>query len=236
MYDKKKPHRLTICAVICYFVTESLPTPLHFSLHLPIAENSEIQLLPARAPRSLRVLDCAAFADKIYLDLTRVFHFGFDLVTLRGSGMSPTMNGGDMVICVKQSMLNRLAGIIPEEYRKIKQNDLVLVRYTPPSATGEDKKSRSMLVIKRVIGTGGDEFDSGGGQLILNQESLVGDTGNSDLIYPIRVPAGRLFLMGDDNAVSIDSRRRAFGMPAESDVQARPLAVVWPLFAIGPVN
>ena len=165
-----------------------------------------------------------------------IFHFGFDLVTLRGSGMSPTMNGGDMVICVKQSMLNRLAGIIPEEYRKIKQNDLVLVRYTPPSATGEDRKSRSMLVIKRVIGTGGDEFDSGGGQLILNQESLVGDAGNSDLIYPIRVPAGRLFLMGDDNAVSIDSRRRAFGMPAESDVQARPLAVVWPLFAIGPVN
>ncbi len=168
-----------------------------------------------------------------------IFYFGFDLVTLRGSGMRPTLNGGDMVICVKQSMLNRLMGIIPEDYRKIKQNDLVLVRYRQPSQAedGEEQEAApSMLVIKRVIGLGGDTFDSGGGQLILNQESLVGDLGYSDLIYPVQVPAGRMFLMGDDNAISIDSRSRAFGMPSEADVEARPLAVVWPLFAIGPVS
>lgn len=165
-----------------------------------------------------------------------IFYFGFDLVTLRGSGMSPTMNGGDMVLCVKQSMLNRLAGIIPEEYRRIRRNDVVLVRYRPPSANDEEPGVPAMLVIKRVIGQSGDEFDVGGGQLILNQETLVGDAGNSDLVYPVKVPAGRMFLMGDDTAVSIDSRRRAFGMPAEADVEARPLAVVWPLFAIGLVK
>lgn len=165
-----------------------------------------------------------------------IFHFGFDLVTLRGSGMSPGMNGGDRVLCVKQSLLNRLMGIIPEDYRKIERNDLVLVRYVPPSESGDGEDPSAMMIIKRVIGLGGDTFDVGGGQLILNQDTLVGDTGGSDLSYPVRVPAGRMFLMGDNSAVSIDSRRRVFGMPAEADVEARPLAVVWPLFAIGPVS
>lgn len=160
-----------------------------------------------------------------------IYYFGFDLVTIRGSGMSPTMNGGNMVLCVKQSMLNRLRGIIPDYYCEIKRNDLVLVRYTP-----EDEPDKSMLIIKRVIGVGGDVFDAGGGQLIINQDRLVGDTNESDLVYPVRVPGGQMFLMGDFNAVSIDSRRRAFGMVNEADVEGRPLAVVWPLFAIGPVS
>ena len=167
-----------------------------------------------------------------------IFYFGFDLVTLRGAGMSPTLNGGNMVLCIKQSLLNQLAGIIPEEIRRIDRNDVVLVRYREPSMSDEDDKddAPSTLIIKRVIGLGGDQFDEGGGELILNQSALVGYSGNSDLVYPVRVPAGELFLMGDNSAASIDSRRRAFGTVDEADVEGRPLAVVWPLFAIGRVS
>ena len=170
-----------------------------------------------------------------------IFHFGFDLVTLRGAGMSPTLNGGNMVLCIKQSLLNQLAGIVPEDIRKIDRNDVVLVRYREPSEQdGEDETDRdsapSTLIIKRVIGLGGDQFDEGGGELILNQSSLVGQSGSSDLVYPVKVPAGEMFLMGDNSAASIDSRRRAFGMVDETDVEGRPLVVVWPLFAVGRVS
>lgn len=175
-----------------------------------------------------------------------VFYFGFDLVTLRGAGMNPTLAGGDMVLCVKQSLLNRLIGIIPDDFQTIRRNDVVLVKYTPPSeeedTTGdaenaeEKEPEQSLMLIRRVIGVGGDAIDAGGGELILNQSELVGQTGNSDLVYPVNVPPGQLFLMGDQSAVAIDSRLRAFGLVNVDDVVGRPLAVVWPLSSIGLVS
>lgn len=167
------------------------------------------------------------------------FYFGFDLVTLRGAGMEPTLSGGYRVLCIKQSLLNRLAGIIPEDWRGIDRKDLVLIRCRLESEAAEEdeeEETQTALMIRRVTGIGGDDIDSGGGQLILNQSELVGDVGNGDLVYPVKVPAGRLFVTGDQSAVAIDSRMRLFGMVAESDVVGRPLLVVWPLYAFGPVT
>lgn len=170
---------------------------------------------------------------------TAVYYFGFDIVLMRGAGMSPTLRSGDRVLCIKQSLLDALQGIIPDETREVHRGDLVLMRYTPERETAgeeDDAEAPSALLIKRVTALGGDELDAGGGELILNQDSLAGAVGDSDLVYPIRVPAGRLFVMGDREDVSIDSRRRAFGMTPVSDVVGRPIAVVWPLYAVGPVS
>lgn len=164
-----------------------------------------------------------------------IFYYGFDIVTLQGASMSPAMDSGNMVLCVKQRLLNRLAGLIPEEYRSIERGDPVLLSYKLKSDQ-EGDAAQTLLIMKRVIGVGGDVLDSGGGELILNQDKIVGSAGDSDLVYPVRVPAGRMFVTGDQSSVSIDSRHRAFGMVAEADVVGRPLAVVWPLFAVGLVN
>lgn len=158
------------------------------------------------------------------------FHFCFDLVVARGSGMSPEIQGGSVVLCVKQSLLNELRGIIPESVRHPGRDSLVLLE--PPA----DEDGRAALMIRRVTGIGGDTLDLAAGQLIRNRETVVGDAGRTDWVYPVNVPAGQLFVTGDHRGVAIDSRLRAFGLAQEADVAGRPLAVIWPVYAIGPVK
>lgn len=162
-----------------------------------------------------------------------VYYFCFDLVAAQGVGMSPAIESGSRVLCLKQSILNKLIGIVPESFRRVERGDVVLVRYR---LYPDSEDSPTALLLRRVIATGGDEIDEGGGELILNREELVGWTGAGDLVYPIRVPAGKLFLLGDQSSLSVDSRMRSFGMIDETDVTGRALLVVWPLFSAGPVS
>ncbi|MBR1558915.1 MAG: signal peptidase I [Clostridia bacterium] len=197
----------------------------------PSAEEAEREIRRAKLRRYRRhrqnVLMLLVILSLIAGGLT--YYFGFDLMVVRGAGMSPALESGDRVLCVKQSLLNKLAGIVPESFRRVDRGDPVVLSYKLDN--GE-----TVRLIKRIVALGGDELDSGGGELILNREALAGLTGESDLVYPVRVPAGRLFVTGDHSAVSVDSRRRAFGMVAEADVVGRPLFIVWPLFAVGRVS
>lgn len=165
-----------------------------------------------------------------------LYGLGFELVRVEGAGMGPTLEGGNLVLCVKQKVLDSLAGIIPEDMRRIGQNDLVLFNYQVEPDGEISKKVRSALLIKRVVGLGGDEIDAAGGELIVNREHTAGQLVSGDLVYPVVVPTGRMFVLGDNRALSVDSRQRAFGMVAEADVIARPVAVVWPVYAMGLVK
>lgn len=162
-----------------------------------------------------------------------MYRYCFELVTVRGASMSPTLENGDVVLCVRQSLLDRLGGIVPEQKRRVTRDDLVLIRYAPqPAADGGEVP----LMIKRAIAMGGDTIDTGGGEMIVNQSTVAGHLGESDRVYPITVPTGQMFVVGDARAASIDSRQRAFGLVPEADVIARPVAVLWPAFDIGLVK
>ena len=165
-----------------------------------------------------------------------LFSLGFELVTVQGTGMHPTLESGSMVLCVKQSALDKLVGLIPEDVRRLQQNDLMLVRYRVEPDGEVHKKERSVLLIKRAAAMPGDVIDEAGGTLIVNQEMTIGDVVSSDLVYPVTVPTGCVFALGDNRTLSVDSRQRAFGMVPEADVVGRPLAVVWPVYAMGLVK
>lgn len=164
------------------------------------------------------------------------FYFCFDLVTVQGVGMSPTLDSGYKVLCIKQKVVDQLVGIIPEDMRRVGRNDLVLINYKVEPDGEIHKKERSVLLIKRAAGMPGDEIEVGGGQIIIGREENAGELVSSDLVYPVTVPTGYMFVLGDNRTLSVDSRQRAFGMVAEADVIARPLAVVWPVYAMGLVK
>ena len=160
----------------------------------------------------------------------------FELVSVQGTGMSPTLESGSLVLCIKQAALDKLVGIIPEDVRRIGRNDLVLIGYNVPPDGVNYRQMRSALLIKRAIGMGGDEIDTAGGEIIVNREETAGKLASSDLVYPVVVPTGRMYALGDNRALSVDSRHRTFGMVAEADVIARPVAVIWPVYAMGLVK
>ena len=164
------------------------------------------------------------------------FSLCFDLVTVQGTGMHPTLESGSMVLCVKQKIVDQLVGIIPEDMRRVGRNDLVLINYRVEPDGETHKKERSVLLIKRAAGMPGDEIEVGGGEIIIDREQTAGELVSSDLVYPVTVPTGCMFVLGDNRTLSVDSRQRAFGMVPEADVVGRPLAVVWPIYAIGPAK
>ncbi len=98
------------------------------------------------------------------------------------------------------------------------------------------------LLIRRVIAIGGDQISiSFDGTVLINgvaiEESYLFSRGpgESGVQYPLRVPAGQVFVMGDHRAVSLDSRSPSVGMVSLEEITGRVEARIWPLERIGDV-
>ena len=89
--------------------------------------------------------------------------------------------------------------------------------------------------LKRVAAKAGDLVAlSQKGKLWINGEAVAGYEGgglDEDLLMnPITVPEGQFFVLGDESAVSRDSRSSAFGTVAQEDVVGVLEYTIWPLF------
>jgi len=97
----------------------------------------------------------------------------------------------------------------------------------------------AVLVVKRVIGIGGDVVEGRNLQIFLNgkikDEPYVQHTGKRpfpvgfktlETFGPVRVPAGKLFVAGDNRDFSLDSRDPSFGVVSVTDVRGRPIEIV----------
>lgn len=98
-----------------------------------------------------------------------------------------------------------------------------------------NEKSNVRLV-KRVIGTPGDSVEIKDGKVYINGEELdepyaKGETYARDFQLPATVPYGKYFVLGDNRAVSKDSRM--FGFIDKSQVEGRVVYRFWPLDRFG---
>ena len=136
--------------------------------------------------------------------------FVVEPVAVPTGSMSPTLRAGDHVL------VNKLAYRFGEPRRR----DLVVLR----SASGE-------LLLKRVVGVGGDSVGVEDGVLHVNgravREPFV-DRRLVDSVYfgPVRVPSGAVFVMGDRRSNSVDSR--TFGPVPLARVVGRVDLRLWP--------
>jgi signal peptidase I len=139
-----------------------------------------------------------------------VLLFGSEPFAVRSDSMTPTLRSGDQILAEKLS---------PRLHR-IDRGDVVVL-----DAPGTDE-----LVVKRVVGVGGDEVGLSDGRLVVNghrvHESYV-DLDTVDGVYfgPVVVPSGTVFVMGDHRAVSVDSRD--FGAVPEGRVVGRMVLKLW---------
>ncbi|MDH6487012.1 signal peptidase I [Streptomyces sp. SAI-127] len=139
--------------------------------------------------------------------------------TVPTGSMTPTIDAGDRVLA------QRVDG------DEIRRGDVVV--FTDTSwVTGAS-------VVKRVVAVGGDTVSCcTDGKLTVNgkkidESYLKGGVVEDKSIPTVKVPADRLFLLGDERQGSLDSSAHltdaAQGTVARSAVTARVDAVVWPM-------
>jgi len=139
------------------------------------------------------------------------------VLQIYGSSMTPTLEDGDILFCVKTS--------------DFEPGDIVAFYYN------------NKILIKRVICGPGDWIDMGeDGTVYVNDTRLEEPyltekaLGDCDITLPLQIPEGRYFVMGDHRTTSVDSRNTAVGCVAQEQIVGKILLRAWPLGRFGSVK
>jgi signal peptidase I len=136
------------------------------------------------------------------------------VLRIYGHSMNDTLDEGDVVVSIKGS--------------SFKTGDIIAFYYN------------NKLLVKRVIGQPGDwvDIDENGNvyvnQVMLEEPYLDSKAyGETNIELPYQVPESRIFVLGDNRDVSIDSRNTSVGCVAEEQIAGKIVFRVWPLDKMG---
>lgn len=148
--------------------------------------------------------------------------FLFRTVQVDGTSMIPTLQNGDQLIALSAF------------YEPAREDIVVVDGYIDFGAP----------IVKRVIGVEGDviDIDFATGDVFVNGKRLdepyisAPTTRKFDVDFPVTVPEGHLFLMGDNRPGSKDSRDSEIGMIDKRDVLGKAILRLAPLNKFGGIQ
>lgn len=141
------------------------------------------------------------------------------LPTLRiyGKSMRGTLESGDVVLAVKSN--------------RFKTGDIVAFYYN------------NNILVKRVIAESGDWVNiTKDGTVYVNDKKINEPYienkayGETNIKFPYQVPENRIFVLGDNRKVSIDSRNTSVGAVSDEQLVGKLIFRIWPLSDIGTLN
>ena len=139
------------------------------------------------------------------------------VLRIYGQSMSSTLQSGELVVSVKNS--------------GFRTGDVIAFYYN------------NNILVKRVIATSGQWVDIDlQGNVYVDQKQInepyleEKSFGEPNIDFPYQVPDERIFVLGDNRAVSVDSRNSSIGCITSEQVVGRIVFRIWPLSRIGPIH
>jgi len=140
--------------------------------------------------------------------------FFLPILRIYGSSMNPTLTDGDIIVTMQSGEYK------PGDIIAFYCNDKVLT--------------------KRVIANTGDwvAIDKEGNVSVNGEvlrERYVTDKafGETNIDLPYQVPENRVFVLGDNRSISVDSRNTSVGCVAEEQIVGKAAFRIWPLSRLG---
>ena len=139
------------------------------------------------------------------------------VLQVTGTSMSPTLEEGQVLVASKGS--------------SFKTSDVVAFYYN------------NKILVKRVIAMPGDWVNiSDDGTVYVNDIAIdepylkEKSFGDCNIELPYQVPESKIFVMGDNRSVSLDSRNTAIGCISEEQVVGKVTFGLWPLSKFGSID
>lgn len=124
----------------------------------------------------------------------------------------------------------------------LKDNEIIIIRQTKEFEKGDiiGFYYGGRILLKRVIACEGDivEID-GEGDVSVNGEEIdepyleVKNQGKCDVEFPFEVPEEMTFVLGDNRAISIDSRIKSIGCVDRDQIVGKAIFRAWPAGRMG---
>jgi signal peptidase I len=134
-----------------------------------------------------------------------LFGSGFHTARNLGSSMEPTLANRQRFVYDTDCYRSQPKG----------KGDIIVFHH-------RDFHDRDSLFIKRIVGVEGDTIEGIEGQILLNGQPMPA---NSDAMSfgPVSVAKGKYFVLGDNLAMSLDSRTPNFGLVDENAIVGKAL-------------
>lgn len=159
---------------------------------------------------------------------------GCRVATIVGNSMQNTFFNGEKVLITKL-------------FYEPEQGDVVVISRNSNNDT--DKDNYQEPIIKRIIATGGMyvdiDFESGNVYTGYTQSEMkllkepyikVPTTKKGDVEFPLYIPEGKVFVLGDNRGDSLDSRYSEIGLIDEKDILGKAIFRIFPFTKIGGIK
>lgn len=178
----------------------------------------EPEVEEAPEPRNIKkdVIEWLDIVSTAVIAVVIIFCFIFRVATIDGNSMNKTLNGGDVVNGVPaDKVIITNFGYTPE------QGDIVVISRNVENSV-ESQATGQGPIIKRVIAVGGQTVDiKDDGRVYvdgvaLEESDYIGKGTKTSKIeggveFPLSIPEGYIFVLGDNRADSLDSRYTRIG-------------------------